>query len=139
MTVGENPVFALIVKLVGNFLLASAVESLSEAMTLLRKSGTDAQACMDFLTETLFAAPVYKNYAGLMLQQHYEPGFKLALGLKDVQLALDAAKSFAVPMPTVSLLRERLLKGVEQGNGEKDLAALALVSAEDAGLGSPNK
>src|SRR5262245_53839299 len=138
-TVGENPVAASVVKLIGNFLLVSAVESLGEAITLLRKSGTDAQACMDFLTETLFAAPVYKNYAGLMLQQNYEPGFKLALGLKDVRLALDAAASLDVPMPTASLLQERLLKGIEQGKGEKDLAALELVSADDAGLTSPDE
>ena len=137
VTVGENPVAASFVKLIGNFLLVSAVESLGEAITLLRKSGTDAQACMDFLTDTLFAAPVYKNYAELMLQQQFEPGFKLALGLKDVRLALDAAASLDVPMPTADLLQARVLKGIEQGKGEKDLAALALVAAEEAGHGIP--
>jgi 3-hydroxyisobutyrate dehydrogenase-like beta-hydroxyacid dehydrogenase len=132
--VGTDPVAAPMVKLVGNFLLVSAVESLSEAITLLRKSAVDPKLCLDALTSTLFAAPVYKNYAELMLQQQYEPGFRLALGLKDVGLALQAAASFDVPMPVASLVRERLLVGIARGYQDKDLAALSLVSAEDAGV-----
>ncbi len=130
--VGENPLAAGMVKLVGNFLLASAIESLAEAITLLNKSGIDAQSCMDVLTSTLFAAPVYKNYSALMLQQQYEPGFRLALGLKDVGLAIAAAESLDMSMPVASLVRERLLKGLEQGYGDKDIAALALLSAKEA-------
>jgi len=114
--------------------LTLAVESLAEAMALLRKSGTDPQACLDVLTNTLFAAPVYKNYAGLMLEQRYDPGFRLALGLKDVGLVLCAAASFDVPMPVASLVRDRLLAGVVRGYRDKDLSALALICAEDAGL-----
>ncbi len=112
----------------------SAVQSLSEAITLLRKSGVDPQTCLDVLTDTLFAAPVYKNYAGLLLQQHYEPGFRLALGLKDMGLVLSAADSFGVAMPTANLLRDRLLNGIARGYENNDLAALALVCAEEAGL-----
>jgi len=134
IVVGADPIAAPMVKLVGNFLLASAVESLAEAMALLRKSGTDPQACLDVLTDTLFAAPAYKNYARLMLEQNYDPGFRLALGLKDVGLVLDAAASFDVPMPVASLARDRLLAGVARGHQDKDLSALALVCAEDAGL-----
>jgi 3-hydroxyisobutyrate dehydrogenase-like beta-hydroxyacid dehydrogenase len=132
--VGTSPLAAGLVKLVGNFLLVSAIESLGEAITLLKKSGIDAEGAMDMLTSTLFAAPVYKNYSALMLKDSYEPGFRLALGLKDVGLALSAAESFASPMPVGALVRERLVKAVEQGLADRDLAALALVSAKDAGL-----
>jgi len=135
IVVGTDPVAAPMVKLVGNFLLASAVESLAEAMALLRKSGTDPQACFNFLTETLFAGPVYKNYAGLMLEHRYDPGFRLALGLKDIGLVLDAAESFDVSMPAARLVSERILTGIARGYQDKDLSALALISAEEAGLG----
>jgi 3-hydroxyisobutyrate dehydrogenase-like beta-hydroxyacid dehydrogenase len=134
IVVGENPVGAALVKLAGNFLLVSAVESLSEVVALLRKSGVDPQVCLDTLTDTLFAAPVYKNYAGLMLQQQYEPGFRLALGLKDIGLVIAAAKSSDALMPTAHLLHRRLQQSIEHGYQDKDLAALALLSAEDADL-----
>jgi 3-hydroxyisobutyrate dehydrogenase-like beta-hydroxyacid dehydrogenase len=132
--VGTSSLAAGLVKLVGNFLLVSAIESLGEAITLLKKSGIDAEGCMDMLTSTLFAAPVYKNYSALMLKDNYEPGFRLALGLKDIGLALSAAESFASPMPIGALVRERLVKAIEQGLEDRDIAALALVSAKDAGL-----
>jgi 3-hydroxyisobutyrate dehydrogenase-like beta-hydroxyacid dehydrogenase len=132
IVVGENPLAASLVKLAGNFLLVSAVESLSEVVALLRKSGVDPKVCLDTLTDTLFAAPVYKNYAGLMLQQQYEPGFRLGLGLKDIGLVIAAAKSSEALMPTAHLLHRRLLQGVAHGYQDKDLAALALLCAEDA-------
>jgi 3-hydroxyisobutyrate dehydrogenase-like beta-hydroxyacid dehydrogenase len=132
IVVGENPPVAVLVKLAGNFLLVSAVESLSEVVTLLRKSGVDPQICLDTLTGTLFAAPVYKNYAGLILQQQYEPGFRLGLGLKDIGLVLAAAKSSDADMPTAHLLHKRLLQGVEHGYQDKDLAALALLCTAEA-------
>lgn len=132
--VGTDPAAAAMVKLVGNFLLVSAVESLAEALALLRKSGTDPKDCFDVLTETLFAAPAYKNYAGLMVENRYQPGFRLALGLKDVGLVLDAAESLNVPMPAASLARDRMITGTTRGYGDKDLSSLALVSAEDADL-----
>jgi len=134
IAVGTEPAAAAMVKLVGNFLLISAVESLSEATTLLRKSGVDPQVCLETLINTLFASPVYQNYAGLMLRQQYEPGFRLALGLKDVGLALAAAESAGAPLPTARFLHDRLKQAIARGYQNKDLAALALLSAEEAAL-----
>jgi 3-hydroxyisobutyrate dehydrogenase-like beta-hydroxyacid dehydrogenase len=134
IAVGTDPVAATMVKVVGNFLLISAVESLSEAAALLRKSGVDPQVCLETLINTLFASPVYQNYVRLMLQQQYDPGFRLALGLKDIGLALAAAEISGAPLPVGGLLRERLLSAIERGYQDKDLAALALLSAEEAGL-----
>ena len=111
----------------------SAVESLSEAAALLRKSGVDPQVCLETLINTMFASPVYQNYGRLILQQQYDPGFRLALGLKDIGLALAAAEISGAPLPVGRLLRERLLHAIERGYQDKDLAALALLSVEEAG------
>ncbi|MEW6731300.1 MAG: NAD(P)-dependent oxidoreductase [Acidobacteriota bacterium] len=132
--VGDNPIAANMIKLIGNFLLVSAVESLSEAVALLRKSGMDVQTCLDVLTSTLFASPVYQGYSRLIMQQQHDAGFRLALGLKDIRLLLTAAESFDVPLPIASLARDHLLTGVAQGYQDKDLSALALICAQDAGL-----
>jgi 3-hydroxyisobutyrate dehydrogenase-like beta-hydroxyacid dehydrogenase len=133
IVVGTEPVAATMVKLVGNFLLISAVESLSEAAALLRKTGVDPQVCLETLINTMFASPVYQNYGRLILQQQYDPGFRLALGLKDIGLALAAAEISGAPLPVGRLLRERLLRAIERGYQDKDLAALALLSVEEAG------
>jgi 3-hydroxyisobutyrate dehydrogenase-like beta-hydroxyacid dehydrogenase len=133
--VGERPSMANVVKLSGNFLIATVLESLAEALAFARKSGVDASALMDFLTTTLFDAPVYKTYGELIVQGKHEPaGFALPLGLKDVRLVLQAAEAASVPMPIASVVRDRFITAMARGNQDKDWSVIGRVAAEDAGL-----
>jgi len=132
---GERPSLANVVKLTGNFLIGSVLESLSEALAFARKSGLDASALMEFLTSTLFNAPVYKTYGELIVQGKHEPaGFLLPLGLKDVRLVLQAAEAANVPMPIASVVRDRFITAMARGNQDKDWSVIGRVAAEDAGL-----
>lgn len=133
--VSERPHTANLVKLSGNFLIASVIESLSEAVALVAKAGVDRQQYIDILTSTLFAAPVYQTYGGLIARREFEPaGFAAQLGLKDVRLALAAAEQLQVPLPVASLLRDRFLTLVATGSGQLDWSALATLADRDAGL-----
>jgi 3-hydroxyisobutyrate dehydrogenase-like beta-hydroxyacid dehydrogenase len=134
--VGENPDAANLVKLSGNFLIASVIEALGEAMALVAKGGIDRQQYLELLTSTLFNAPVYKTYGGLIAEQKFSPaGFAAPLGQKDIQLALSAAEELRVPMPLASLLRDRFLALLAQDGGEKlDWSAISGLAARDAGL-----
>jgi 3-hydroxyisobutyrate dehydrogenase-like beta-hydroxyacid dehydrogenase len=133
--VGEQQSKANVVKLTGNFLIATVLESLSEALAFARKSGVDAAALLDFLTSTLFNAPVYKTYGGLIVEgKHDQVGFALPLGLKDVRLVLQAADARAVPMPIASVLRDRFLTALARGHEHSDWSIIGQVAAEDAGL-----
>jgi 3-hydroxyisobutyrate dehydrogenase-like beta-hydroxyacid dehydrogenase len=133
--VGEQQSKANVVKLTGNFLIATVLESLGEALAFARKSGVDAAALLDFLTSTLFNAPVYKTYGGLIVEgKHDQVGFALPLGLKDVRLVLQAADARAVPMPIASVLRDRFLTALARGHEHSDWSIIGQVAAEDAGL-----
>jgi 3-hydroxyisobutyrate dehydrogenase-like beta-hydroxyacid dehydrogenase len=133
--VGERPSMANVVKLSGNFLIATVLESLAEALAFARKSGVDAGALMEFLTATLFNAPVYKTYGELIVLGKHEPaGFALPLGLKDVRLVLQAAEAASVPMPIASVVRDRFITAMARGNQDKDWSVIGQVAAEDAGL-----
>lgn len=132
---GETPSAANVVKLSGNFLIASMIESLAEAIALIRKSGIDAHEYVELLTSTLFAAPVYKTYGGLIADQKYRPaGFRMPLGLKDVSLAMDAARAAVVPMPIASVVRDHMMAALAQGYEEADWSALGEIAAKNAGL-----
>ncbi len=132
---GEDPVAANVVKLAGNFLIGSVIESLGEALALVRKYGIDPHRLLEFLTSSLFAAPVYKTYGTLIAEDKYQPvGFKMSLGLKDVRLALAAAEAAAVPMPVASLIRDRLTAGMARGMQDDDWSSFARLVAESAGL-----
>lgn len=135
--VSERPHTANLVKLSGNFLLASAIESVGEAITLVAKAGVDRLQYVDILTSTLFAAPAYQTYGGLIARREFQPaGFAASLGLKDVRLVLAAAEQLQVPLPIASLLRDRLLTLVATGGGQLDWSALATLTDRDAGTGS---
>jgi len=132
---GEDPGAANVVKLCGNFLIATTIEAMAEAWTLAEKNGLDRVRVAEMLTKTLFACPIYQSYGERIAQQQYDPvGFRLALGLKDVDLALQTATSSQMPMPLASLLHDRWLSGVAKGRSNLDWTAAALGVAEDAGL-----
>jgi 3-hydroxyisobutyrate dehydrogenase-like beta-hydroxyacid dehydrogenase len=132
--VSEQPHAANLVKLSGNFLIASAIETLGEAVALVAKAGVDRLQYVDILTSTLFAAPAYQTYGGLIARQEFEPaGFAASLGLKDVRLVLAAADQLQVPLPVASLLRDRLLTLVATGGGHLDWSAVATLADRDAG------
>jgi 3-hydroxyisobutyrate dehydrogenase-like beta-hydroxyacid dehydrogenase len=133
--VGDKPVAANVVKITGNFMLASVIETLGEAFALSRKYDIDPENLLELLTSTLFSAPVYKGYGAMIAKENYEPaGFKLNLGLKDIGLALEAAQSMGVNMPIANAVRDQFLVGIERGYQDLDWAALGRVCADDAGL-----
>lgn len=132
---GEKASAANVVKLSGNFLIASMMEALGESFALTRKSGIEPKVFLEVFQSVFARSPIFERYAVLIAQEQYTPaGFRLRLGLKDVKLALEAADSLAVPMPLASLLRDHFLGGVAQGKGDLDWSALGELAAERAGL-----
>lgn len=134
-TVGAEPYQANLVKIARNFLLATVIANLGEAFALVRKSGVDPATFLGIITSTSFSAPVYKSYGRMMIDKAFVPTtFPLRLGLKDVELALEAGGDTQVPMPFASLIREQHLAAIAGGFGEQEWAALGEYIAQNAGL-----
>lgn len=124
-----------VVKLSANFLLAAVIETLGEAIALTAKAGVDPEQYVEILTSSIFSAPAYETYGGIIARSEFEPaGFPARLGIKDVRLVLAAADSLEVPLPIASLLRDRFLTLLATGAGELDWSALATLANRDAGL-----
>jgi 3-hydroxyisobutyrate dehydrogenase-like beta-hydroxyacid dehydrogenase len=134
--VSKSPKAVNLVKLSGNFLIASMIESLGEAMALVSKGGIDKREYLDILTSTVFNAPVYKMYGALIADQRFEPaGFAASLGQKDIRLALAAAEELNVPLPLANLVRDRFLTLRAHGGDKLDWSAIGGLAAKDAGGG----
>ena len=132
---GVEPHKANVAKISMNFLLASAIEAMSEATTLAERYEVDPVKLMELVTGTLFAAPAYATYGGLILKREFEPArFKLTLGLKDVRLALAAGEALGVPLPFASVVRDNLVDAIGHGDADKDWSAVSLVARRRAGL-----
>lgn len=133
--IGDDPPLANVLKLAGNFLLASAIEAMGEAFTLVQKHGASPKRFLEIVNRRLFRSPIYENYGNIIAEGRWEPaGFKLRHGLKDVRLALSAADEVMTPLPLGSLLRDQYLTAMARGWGDIDWAALARLVATNAGL-----
>ncbi|MCA6109357.1 NAD(P)-dependent oxidoreductase [Bradyrhizobium cenepequi] len=132
--VGADPQDANLIKLLGNMMSATALEMLGEVVAVVRKRGRDPQTFVDIMTGTMFGGRAHKIYGDKIARQTYAPGFVLPLVLKDVRLALAEAERAGVPMPSVGVVRDRLITGIARGYGDLDWTALALIAEEEAGL-----
>lgn len=132
-TFGDRPEQANAVKLAVNTMIAAAIGAMGEGIALSQGYGIPKADFIDLITSTIFSAPVYKGYGAAIAEERFEPaGFKLALGLKDVRLTMEAAESAHVPLPIASVLRDNHLDSLAHGEGHWDWAALARVSARRA-------
>lgn len=132
--IGAEASEANVVKLCGNFMIASMMEAFGEAFATTQKSGIKRQDFLDVMSE-LFGSPVYSNYGATIAKQKFEPaGFALKLGFKDIRLVLEAAQEKAVPMPLASLLRDHFLSAIAHGQEDADWSSIAQVSTRAAGI-----
>lgn len=134
--VGDAAPLANVVKIAGNAMLASALATLAEVFALVRKSGIEVESFSEVMTSSLFGGRAHRIYSERMANEQFVPGFSFPLALKDVDLALRAAEALSMPMPSISVVRDRLLTGIARGYAELDWSALAKVAADDAGIAS---
>jgi 3-hydroxyisobutyrate dehydrogenase-like beta-hydroxyacid dehydrogenase len=133
--IGGDPESANLVKLVGNAMMATTLEMLGETLALVRKRNLDPAAVLSILTSTMFGSRIHKLYGAKIVAQRFVPsGFVLPLALKDVRLALAEAEAANIPMPSVSVVRDRMITGLAHGYAGLDWSALGLVAAEEAGI-----
>jgi 3-hydroxyisobutyrate dehydrogenase-like beta-hydroxyacid dehydrogenase len=133
---GSEPVAAAAAKIANNFVLAAAIEAMGEGFALAEKCGVPSAGFLDILTDGLFSAPAYKIYGKIISEKGYygDPGFTATTGLKDVNLALQAGESVAVPLPTANVCRDRLLGAIAHGDGDRDWTVMALEQARASGI-----
>lgn len=133
--IGTEPPAANLVKLSGNFLIASAIEALGEAIALVGKAGIDRTKYVEVLTSTIFAVPSYQTYGNLIAANKFQPAaFRAPLGFKDIRLTLAEAENLRVPMPLGNLLHERFLRVLAREGGDNlDWASIGGLAALDAG------
>jgi 3-hydroxyisobutyrate dehydrogenase-like beta-hydroxyacid dehydrogenase len=137
--IGTEPWQANLIKLLGNMMTATTLEMLGEVVAVALKRGLDPKSFIDIMTSTMFGGRAHKLYGDKIVTRSYAPGFVLPLVLKDTRLALAEAEAAGVPMPSVSVVRDRLITGIARGYADLDWTALGLIAAQEAGLnGTPS-
>jgi 3-hydroxyisobutyrate dehydrogenase-like beta-hydroxyacid dehydrogenase len=131
---GDTPSAANLVKLAANFMTATVIEALGEAIALTSKGNIDKRRFLDFLTSGNFNAPVFRIFGELVIADTIAPaGFAAPLAFKDIRLALKAGEDLRVPMPFASVLHDRFVELLANGGEEMDWSAIGRLPLRDAG------
>lgn len=123
--VGERPEQANLVKIARNFLVANVIEGLGEAFALCGKGGVQPERFLEVLVNTSLAAPAYRYYGSYLVERSRETLLPMRLGLKDIELSMQAADELGTTLPTAALIRGQMLAAIAEGWGDRDWAALA--------------
>ncbi|MFM1724232.1 NAD(P)-dependent oxidoreductase [Rhodococcus sp. PAM 2766] len=133
--IGDDPKQANVVKILGNYLIANAIQAMAEATTVAEKVGGSPELLMEIMNDSLFPGGVYAGYGKMIAQRRYEPaGFRLPLGLKDVRLALAQAHAADVGLPFGSVLEDLFLDALAHGQADQDWSAITEATRRRAGL-----
>jgi len=139
IVVGTDPHLANVLKLVGNFFVISAIETLGEAFTLAEKAGLKVETVLDVI-KALLPVPLFLGYGTRMAHNEFTPpGFGLQLGLKDVGLMRKLADQANAPLTLADIAHGHLRAALAKGRGDLDWGALITIVRELAGLAPGTK
>lgn len=116
-----------VTKACNQIVVAMTVQAVAEALTLAKKSGVDPAKVRSALLGGFAQSRVLEVHGQRILDSSFQPGFKLDLHRKDMNIVLQTGREVGVPLlgsGQVTALMDAL---IAQGNGELDNAAIALL------------
>ncbi len=132
---GEDPLTSVAVKIANNFVLGCAIEAMGESMALVRRYGVDPELFYEVLTKGLFNCVAYQSYGDVIAKEDWgRVGATAAIGLKDAQLAFEAAERMSMPLPSGNVWRDHLLSACGRGEASLDWAVMAREQFRKSGL-----
>jgi 3-hydroxyisobutyrate dehydrogenase-like beta-hydroxyacid dehydrogenase len=121
-------------KLVMNLQIAMIFEGFAEALTLGAKLGVDVEKLLPLIQASMVRSGVVEYKGPFILRRDFSPNFPLRLMLKDIRLALDAAKESRVRLPGLEAVEEVYDVAAEEGQGDLDYAATLTLLEKWAGV-----
>jgi 3-hydroxyisobutyrate dehydrogenase len=131
--VGEGEL-ARIVKICHNVFLGVVTQSLAEITVLAQKAGVARHAFLEFMNQSVMGSTFSRYKSPAFVNLDFKVTFTPKLLRKDLDLGLDAARQFEVPMPLASVTRDLVQTLIGHGMDEEDFAKLIVLQAMASGL-----
>jgi 3-hydroxyisobutyrate dehydrogenase-like beta-hydroxyacid dehydrogenase len=113
------------IKLAMNSILALQVDSLAEALALVRGAGIAGEKLIEVMQASMARSGVLDVKAPLMLKGEYPASFPLRLMHKDMRLALELAKQEGIKLPALQAAYETFSKVKDAAKDDPDFAAVS--------------
>jgi len=125
---------ARIVKICHNVFLGVVIQSLAEITVLAQKAGVPRHAFLDFINQSVMGSVFSRYKSPALVNLDFKVTFTPSLLRKDLDLGLDAARRFEVPMPLASITRDMVQTLIGHGMDDEDFAKLIVLQAQASGL-----
>jgi 3-hydroxyisobutyrate dehydrogenase-like beta-hydroxyacid dehydrogenase len=120
--VSREPWQAHALKLGGNLMITSMIQTLSEAFVFAEAQGIDPALFHQAINSALFQSQLYENYGKTILHPPEHPGATVSLGIKDTRLAREAAADAGIRLRLADYLADVLHRAKEAGFADEDWA-----------------
>ena len=125
---------ARIVKICHNVLLGVVTQSLAEITILAQKAGVPRHAFLGFINDSVMGSAFSRYKTPAFVNLDFKVTFTPELLRKDLDLGLDAARRFGVPMPLASITRDVVQSMIGRGMVDEDFAQLLVLQAQASGV-----
>jgi 2-hydroxy-3-oxopropionate reductase len=113
-------------KIANQIVVALNIEAVSEALLFASKAGADLKKVREALLGSFAQSKILETHGQRILERNFSPGFRIKLHQKDLDLALQGARSLGISLPNTSVTQELFNAVAAQGGHEMDHSALVL-------------
>jgi 2-hydroxy-3-oxopropionate reductase len=126
-------------KVANQIIVALTIEAVAEALVFASKAGADAGRVRQALMGGFAASRILEVHGERMVTRAFEPGFRIDLHRKDLNLALQGARTLGVALPNTATAQQLFTTCAAQGGGDWDhsamVRALELMAAHEITAG----
>lgn len=113
-------------KVANQIVVALTIEAVGEALLFASKAGADPAKVRAALLGGFAQSRILELHGERMIKHTFNPGFRIRLHQKDLNLALESARSLGLSLPNTSIAQELFNAVAAQGGSDLDHSAMVL-------------
>ncbi|WP_426957196.1 2-hydroxy-3-oxopropionate reductase [Muricoccus radiodurans] len=122
--VGEENGAGQTTKVANQIIVALNIEAVAEALVFASKAGADPAKVRQALMGGFANSRILEVHAERMIKRTFDPGFRIVLHQKDLNLALQSARELGVALPNTASAQQLFTAVTAAGGGQQDHSAL---------------
>lgn len=113
-----------VAKVANQIIVALTIEAVAEGLLFASKAGADPAKVRQAITGGLATSRILELHGARMIERTFDPGFRIGLHQKDLNLALDNARTLGLSLPATALAQQLFSACVAQGGAAWDHSAM---------------
>jgi len=111
-------------KVANQIVVALTISAVSEALVFASKAGADVAKVREALLGGFAQSKILEVHGERMIKRNFQPGFRIRLHQKDLNLALQAGRELGVPLPNTAVVQQLFTAKAAENGADLDHSAL---------------